>query len=194
MHDAHNLAWKIGMVARGHAGPGLLDTYEAERAPVGRRTAAETAAAWTRIFAGTGEPFAGRSLAQLDMGYQYASAAVTGDGGPDADPPGADYIPGAAPGCRAPHLWLDSGRSTIDLFDRDPVLLTAPAGGTWREAAAAFGVPLTTVTIGQPAWPALYGVAPDGAVLVRPDGHVAWRARAAGPAGDLAAAARRALS
>jgi hypothetical protein len=95
---------------------------------VGRRNVEETGTAWSRIWRPSGEPFAGRSLRQIDMGYQYHSAAVTQDDSPDADLAGADYVPSAAPGCRAPHLWIAMQRgrlSTIDLFDRDFVLLTA---------------------------------------------------------------------
>jgi putative polyketide hydroxylase len=170
MHDAHNLAWKLAAVLRGRAGEGLLDSYEEERGAVGRRNVAETAAAWKRTFAASGPPFAGRSLQQIDMGYQYRSSAIIDDGGPDLDPPGAQYQPSAAPGCRAPHLWLADGRSTIDLFDRGYVLLTAPAGAKWRTGRCPEHV------ISEPDFPGLYGIEPTGAVLVRPDGHVAWRA------------------
>jgi putative polyketide hydroxylase len=184
IHDAHNLVWKLAAVFHGHAGPALIDSYRAEREPVGSRNADETGEAWTRIFSGTGAPFAGRSLAQIDMGYQYRSAVITADGTPDADPPGADYKQDAAPGCRAPHLWLSDGRSTLDLFGTDHTLLTAPTGTGWRRAAepaaARLGVPLSSHVITDPDWPTAYGTTPDGAVLVRPDGHVAWRH--AGPA------------
>lgn len=184
MHDVHNLAWKLAAVWHGHAGDTLLDSYALERQPVGRTIAEETGTAWTRMLTGN-TMFAGRSLAQLDMGYQYRSAVITSDASPDADPPGADYQPTATPGCRAPHLWLHTPqgrRSTIDLFDRHFVLLTTRAGRAWRHAAAdaaqAMGVPVDRPVIDEPEWPQRYGVNPDGAVLVRPDGHVAWRARA----------------
>jgi tetracenomycin A2 monooxygenase-dioxygenase len=171
MHDAHNLAWKLAAIHHGSAGEALLDSYEAEREPVGARNAAETGTAWARIWNPDGPPFAGRSLQQIDMGYQYRSAAISSDDGPDTDPPGSGYTPTATPGCRAPHLWLNSTRSTIDLFDRDFVLLTAPAGHAWREAT----LPVRPHIISEPSWPDLYGVSPEGAVLIRPDGHVAWR-------------------
>jgi len=119
------------------------------------------------------------------MGYQYRSAVVSADGGADADPPGADYRPSAAPGCRAPHLWLEPGRlSTIDLFDRGHVLLTAPAGAQWCGIVGASDVPVTSHVIDDPQWPVRYGVTPSGAVLVRPDGHVAWRRSALPHPGD----------
>ena len=191
MHDAHNLAWKIAAVLRGHAGQALLDSYAAEREPVGRRNTDETGTAWSRLFNTNGAPFAGRSLAQIDMGYQYRSSAVTIDGSPDADPPGTDYEPTAAPGCRAPHLWINTPHgptSTIDLFDRDIVLLTADPGASWRTAAETashtLGVPIESHLIREPEWPHRYGITPTGAVLVRPDGHVTWRHRATPSTGE----------
>ncbi|SNT28507.1 tetracenomycin A2 monooxygenase-dioxygenase [Asanoa hainanensis] len=198
IHDAHNVAWKLAAVAHGHAGPALLDSYRTEREPVGARNAGETGAAWRRIFAGTGAPFAGRSLAQIDMGYQYRSAVVTSDGTPEADPPGADYEPTAAPGCRAPHLPLGDGRSTLDLFGREHTLLTAPPGDGWRTAAAAagprLGIPLSSHVIADPSWPTAYGTGPTGAVLVRPDGHVAWRHPGTGAGSELLAALTTAIA
>jgi putative polyketide hydroxylase len=194
MHDAHNLAWKIAAVHHGHAGPDLLDSYRAEREPVGQRNAGETGTAWSRLTTTNAVPFAGRSLTQIDMGYQYVSPVITGDGSPGADPPGADYTPSAAPGCRAPHQWIRTGRgrrSTIDLFDRAFVLLTAGPGTSWRAAAEAASdmlrLPVDSHVIREPGWPRLYGVTPGGAVLVRPDGHVAWRSRRTPGSADPAA-------
>jgi putative polyketide hydroxylase len=184
MQDVHNLAWKLAAVLHGQAGAALLDSYAAEREAVGRRNAAETGAAWSRVWDPSGVPFAGRSLRQIDMGYQYQSAVITPDGSPDADQPGTDYTPTGTPGCRAPHLWIGPGhRSTIDLFDHAFVLLCARPGHIWpaaaRAAARRLGVPMLTHTIDEAAWPGLYGVSPTGAVLVRPDGHIAWRQRTA---------------
>jgi len=88
-----------------------------------------------------------------------------------------------------------------------PDLLAGPRGQAWTtalEAAQSLGVPLTCHLAGLGAelddragtWPGLYGVSDDGAVLVRPDGHVAWRAEkvAAQPAAELAAVLRGVLS
>jgi hypothetical protein len=191
IHDVHNLAWKLASVLTGRAGPDLLRSYAPEREPIGQRNAAETGAAWSRVWDQSGAPFAGRSLEQIDMGYQYRSAVISADGSPDADPVGANYTPTATPGCRAPHLWIDTpnGRvSTIDLFDRDFVLLTAEPGIAWRGATAVasqrLGVPVASHLIDKAEWPNLYGVTPTGAVLVRPDGHVAWRCRAMPTSGE----------
>jgi putative polyketide hydroxylase len=74
-------------------------------------------------------------------------------------------------------------RSTIDLFDRNLVLLTTPPGDLWRTAATdashALGIPVDSHIIDHTEWPYHYGIANAGAVLVRPDGHIAWRARSA---------------
>ena len=92
----------------------------------------------------------------------------------------AEYHPTTFPGSRAPHAWLSGGRSTIDLFGNGFTLLrlgeTAPQPSPSERAFAERGVPLTTVSIDDPAVAMLYERA---LVLVRPDGHVAWRGDAA---------------
>jgi hypothetical protein len=174
MHDAHNLAWKLAFVARGQATNrcSARTPWSAKR--WGQRNVAETAGAWARMFGGSAEVFAERSLAQIDMGYQYRSAAVESDG-VDADPPGADYEPSATPGCRAPHMWIEldgTKVSTIDLFEREIVLLTTPLGESWRLAHRRPRASSSTNPNGRALWDQ-----PEGAVMVRPDGHVAWRKR-----------------
>ena len=181
MADAHNLAWKMAAVLSGSAAESLLATYAEEREPVGRRNVEETGAAWKQVFQPNAAPFSARSLRQIDMGYQYRSAAIVSDGSPDADPPGADYKPNAAPGRRAPHVQITADNrslSTIDLFDGEFVLLTAERRVWLRaaaQAAATLGVRVIGHRIVEPSWQRAYQVGPDGAVLVRPDGHVAWR-------------------
>ncbi len=96
------------------------------------------------------------------------------------------------PGTRVPHLWLErQGQriSTLDLLDGRFVLLAGANGGFWCEAAAAvkasLGIELRAYRIGPDAdlldlengWTAKMGVSSEGAVLVRPDGFVAWRTR-----------------
>jgi hypothetical protein len=189
MADAHNLAWKLAAVLQGRAGVALLDTYSAEREPVGRDNAEQLGAAWTAMLSGAGLS-AAPDIRQLDMGYRYASTAITPElrDGEDVVTAGTSpsvdvYRPTAAPGSRAPHVWVDRAHdvSTIDLIGPDLTLLTAPAGRPWREAAASatrhLGSPVSQPVVEVPGWPAAYGVEPTGAVLVRPDGHVAWRQR-----------------
>jgi hypothetical protein len=87
-----------------------------------------------------------------------------------------------APGSRVPHAWLErEGHrvSTLDLAGPGFALLTGPEGEDWRDAAAAvaerLGVELPAFRIPDEAWCRTAGVGDRGALLVRPDGFVAWR-------------------
>ena len=212
VQDVHNLTWKIAAVLRGKADPSLLDSYHAERQPLGQiitqnslanalsmgRTARQSNVLPRREFL---------NEQGLIFGACYQSTAVVPDGTPAAaiDDPVTEYVPSARPGSRAPHVWLtrdDQQISTIDLFGPHFVLLAGPDGDAWRRAAQAIGPswpPLTVFTVGPDGdlgdpdgtWLEAYGVDTDGAVLVRPDGHVAWRSRSG--ASDPLAALRTAL-
>ncbi|WP_158437898.1 FAD-dependent monooxygenase [Naasia lichenicola] len=96
------------------------------------------------------------------------------------------------PGAKLPHAWLvdASGRriSTLDLIgDGVFTLLTGLSGAVWTEAVEALNIPyLRAVVVGAPAaqdlyfsWMRMREVEEDGAVLVRPDGYVAWRSASA---------------
>ena len=192
VQDVHNLAWKLHGVLGGWAGEGLLDTYEAERRPV-----ALANAELSRHFWDNGSGSAPGSV----LGFNYETGALVPDGTdlPRVTDPVAEYAPTGRPGSRAPHWWLsgDGGRvSSLDLFDREFVLLTAGRGAGWWKAVAdlaAAGTPLSVIQPLDPYWTALYDIGPDGAVLVRPDGHVAWRSRTA-PTGAYAGALRSVLA
>ncbi|MFE9311988.1 FAD-dependent oxidoreductase [Streptomyces sp. NPDC006706] len=197
IQDAHNLAWKIAAVLRGWAGPTLLDSYEAERRPVAQTTSARaTLQAAREQHPGYSARTASNDTADLmtvALGYRYASRAVVGANAEDPVIPDVLCLNGE-PGSRAPHLWVtrDGAKvSTVDLYERSFVLLCGRPG--WRTAARGVGarlnVPLDVYSIGDGAeydldtggaadWSSVYGVAPEGAVLVRPDGFVAWRAEA----------------
>ena len=182
--DGHNLGWKLAWVIKGRAKDVLLDSYEAEREPVGRSNA--TVSLQTMI----GRP-PGDGLAH-DFGVEYASAAIVG-GTPLA-------------GRRAPHAWTElrdpramsssngaghastsSGRigrvSTIDLFDGSFTLITSPDAQPWRAAAAELaedGVPISALSLGvelsdpHGELESRYQLGDRGCVLVRPDGYVTW--------------------
>jgi 2-polyprenyl-6-methoxyphenol hydroxylase-like FAD-dependent oxidoreductase len=131
----------------------------------------------------------------VEFGAAYRSPAVIPDGtsSPAVADDYSDYEPSATPGCRAPHVWLghpDAQLSTHDLIGPHLAVLAGPAGAAWRPAALAaaehLGIPIDCYVIGGPglhddgAFTRAYGVHDDGAVLVRPDAHIAWR-HAAGP-------------
>jgi putative polyketide hydroxylase len=105
----------------------------------------------------------------LEIGHRYRSSAVLPPDGSDDD--GLPYVDPresrALPGTRAPHLWLRDGVSTLDLFRKNMTLLTAMDG------LEVDGVDVHRID--HPDFPEAYGIGPDGAVLVRPDGYVAWR-------------------
>ena len=76
---------------------------------------------------------------------------------------------------RIPHVVLDDGLSTLDLPGNWPLLLTRDAG--WVAAARSLANAGAPIDISSPngEWHARFGVGQDGALLVRPDGFVAWR-------------------
>ncbi|MER5185082.1 FAD-dependent monooxygenase [Streptomyces sp. NPDC002896] len=201
IQDAHNLAWKLAAVLNGWAGPGLLQTYETERLPVAQVTSARASARSVEHSHPGYAPAPGAGGGQqggvlkVALGYRYPRGAVIG-----ADPaqpvvPDSMLLNGE-PGSRAPHMWLlKSGvrTSTLDLYERSCVLVCG-AGSMWHTAAKRvaerLSVPLESYRIGSGPdadlapekgadWAALHGTTDDGAVLVRPDGYVAWRAEGA---------------
>jgi len=196
IQDAHNLAWKLAAVLKGWAGPALLETYDAERRPVAEATAVRASARSAEhqhpgydVSPGTGRQ---PGMLAVVLGYRYSSSAVHGaPAGAEAVP--QEFRPGAEPGSRAPHMWVQhqgARVSTLDLYEKSPVLLTGPEGDDWYRAgqrlAKRKGVPLACYRVrggadadlvpeGDADWAQLHGVGADGAVLVRPDGFVAWR-------------------
>lgn len=135
----------------------------------------------------------------VEFGSWYQSPAVLSDGTTPAraEDPYSDYIPAATPGCRAPHVWLGdpSARlSTIDLCGPSFTLLVGPDGADWErqvaDARRVLGIPIACYRIGSAglqddgAFMRAYDVAADGAVLVRPDAHIAWRAHSLAKAGS----------
>ncbi len=122
----------------------------------------------------------------IHLGYRYASPVFVPDGSPEPPDEKMTYTQTTYPGARAPHVWLGDGRSTLDLFGRGFVLLrlgtdaatdtegtTGVDTGSFEAAAATRRVPLSVVTLDTPDVVAAYETR---YVLVRPDGHVAWRA------------------
>jgi 2-polyprenyl-6-methoxyphenol hydroxylase-like FAD-dependent oxidoreductase len=202
IHDAHNLGWKLAMVLRGAASPALLDSYDDERRPVGTFTVEQ---AYTRYVRRTA-PYLGVDNApalapdfHVELGYLYRSGAVIPD---DDDLPEVHDDPRATrarPGSRLPHVWVDGDAgtvSTLDLVSNEFAVLTGSAGAPWCEAADGLaaeqpGLGLRAHFVDGAVADAC-AITPAGAVLVRPDGFVAWRTAAAVPdaAGALGDALR----
>lgn len=193
IQDAYNLAWKLAYVLSGRATQALLDSYEQERLPVARETVRQ---AGLRFAVREGKQLADVAADLVDetvmtFGYRYPAGAFV---------PGADFDPAlledpTAPsvraGARAPHALLDdqgSPMSAVDLFGREFVLFTTDDATEWQRAAAGVaagtGVSVRVVRVGDGGafgdpsggFADKYRLTGGGAVLVRPDGVVAWRA------------------
>jgi 2-polyprenyl-6-methoxyphenol hydroxylase-like FAD-dependent oxidoreductase len=194
IHDAHNLAWKLALVLKGVAGPELLTTYETERKPVGKFTVEQ---AYTRYVTRTATYLGAKDFQppasdfNIELGYLYNSPAVVPEPGADDKSHDDPHKTFARPGSRAPHVWLERGGkkiSSLDLVGTHVVLLAASQGQAWcdaaREAAKGIkGLELDAYCVGgdvkdpEGRFPAAYGLEASGAVLVRPDGFVGWRAK-----------------
>jgi putative polyketide hydroxylase len=195
IQDAHNLAWKLDAVLRGQAGPRLLESYDEERRPVAERTLAQALA---RLQAWFKDPSKRLPPAEpivdddaVTFGYTYPAGAFLDEGG---TPSGQAFenprAPSARPGSRAPHVLVQhQGKltSTIDLFSGHWAIVVGTHGAEWLDGAdrvdgaSAFaprkyqaGLNLDDVD-GRLAQ--RYGIGDEGAVLIRPDGIIAWRAR-----------------
>lgn len=204
--DAVDLGWKLAATLSGWGGDGLLSSYDAERRPIGIRNvrmAAEFLSQEQKFGSQTGSleenSIAGakarvrvgdalvRDIGRtwhtpgLQIGYRYEDSPIcVADGAVSYPDLPNEFVPSTAPGARAPHGWLSVGCSTLDLFGRGFVLLRfgsdAPNVDAVWSTAASRGMPLEIVTLTAPEIIELYQ---RRLVLVRPDGHVAWRANAA---------------
>jgi 2-polyprenyl-6-methoxyphenol hydroxylase-like FAD-dependent oxidoreductase len=211
VQDVHNLAWKLAAVLAGTAPDALLDSYDAERQPVGLRAAEESGRAagpdGLMSLEDGGHRMAERWSRILGYGIQYRSPVITAE--PGELGPGELGLDGR-PGTRVPHAWVersDGARmSTLDAAGPGWALLAGERGDGWCAAARAV-CPAVGVTLdahrvglagdlrdGEGVWRTRAGIEEEGALLVRPDGFVAWRARgAAAGAADAEARLRAAL-
>src|SRR5262249_4074089 len=212
--DAVDLGWKLEATLAGWGGGALLDSYEIERRPVGVRNVGHADASHANdrqqephLDIAEDTPAAARKRRELGdaivaaqtkkfitdglaLVYRDDPSPISWRENTPAPPlTVADYHPTAFTGGRAPHAWLADSRSIIDLFGRGFVLLRSESGVDDAALTQAFirrGVPLTVKAIADPAIGALYE---RRLVLVRPDGHVAWRSDAL-PSDPLALADR----
>jgi len=203
MQDGYDLAWKLAMVIHGQAGAELLTTYEAERKPVCDMTVALQTANYVermrpdRKELQTSAPIT--DYMSVAFGYRYRSASILQDVPDDGALVEDPARPTGRPGTRAAHVVFDyRGKhiSSLDLIGRDFVLLTGPAGASWARAGTALayrcGVPLSIYRVGADLvdvnhkWEDRYGVTSAGAVLLRPDGYIAWRARTSASSASIA--------
>lgn len=200
VQDAQNLAWKMAAVLKGQAAPSLLNSYTPERQPIGLANALRSATLadekgilkdqeimQRQVIA---PPKAGETALPQEMELNQHVRTLIGI--PDYHYPvtvPCDYPPAPAdkvlyglPGTRVPHLWLDDDHklSTLDLLKGRFTLFVHGDTAPWQAAADGQAVfvqvyPLAADRLAQ--WSAATGTAPGDALLVRPDGFVAWRGK-----------------
>jgi putative polyketide hydroxylase len=195
MQDAYDLAWKLALVLQGHADAALLESYEEERSHAAELTVAlQTANYVARIRPDRQEELLAKVRPEdylaIAASCRHRSAAISLEGDDDGAPAESPLHPTGTPGTRAAHVVLEhrgARISSIDLIGRDFVLVCGPEGTPWARAATALryehGVPLSIYRIGadlldvEGVWAERLGVTASGAVLLRPDGYIAWRSR-----------------
>ena len=202
--DAVDIGWKLAATLQGWGGPKLLASYETERRPVAQRNVDAAAqnfgstrpsVSYTHVEEAGAEGERTREALSAHMnsntrqewetlgvhlGYRYeGSPIIWADGTAEPADHLSDYVPTARPGHRAPHVFLSEGNSILDLFGQGFVLLDfSSADGAsidaapLREAASRLGIPFAVHNIANAEAATLYE---RRLVLVRPDGHVAWR-------------------
>jgi putative polyketide hydroxylase len=212
LQSAHNLAWKLTAVLRG-APESLLDSYDAERRGHVMRTFEMSndfgSEVWEILEAGFGGDFdrvrdlvansrrAGAGLG-IDLGWRYERGAFVAEREGSSSSDLNSYAPTAEPGRRAPHIGLErngQGVSSIELLGRGFALLVSGSSSEWLPAVEVAkqpgGFDVDVLSIGEggewrdadDAFRSTYGVERGGAVLVRPDGVVGWRAVKSDPSG-----------
>ena len=200
--DAFDLSWKLAGTIKGWGGPGLLDSYEVERRPIGlrNRDAAGWAAAGVPIWRALVTPavyddtpegatlrreLAGsfdvnhrrmHGMVGVEAGYSYAgSALIAHEPGNTAEWETSEYVPRAVPGARIPHMWLKDGRALQDVLGDDYTLLDLRGDcptASLEDAFRALGAPLGILHLDEARVRDVYGAS---VFLLRPDLHIAWR-------------------
>ncbi len=200
--DAVDLGWKLAAMHDGWGGDRLIESYGAERRPVGIRQCdyamrnfqlsgasrklphvLDETPQGAKVRADMGAKLAASNTQAWDnplnthLGYRYEESPIIAMDGPFPPEPedARIYVPSSQPGCRAPHAFLKDGRSTLDLFGKGFTLLRFPGAAdvtALKAAAASRNVPLDVIALDDPDIARLYE---RRLVLVRPDGHVAWR-------------------
>lgn len=220
--DAQNLTWKLAKVLEGHAGQGLLNTYEAERRPVAEINSQQSVANAAKLMhlfsavyglessktlehyaAVCADPHAFPAVGEaveiqrphfdsfnLQLGYRYGHAV---------NPETLDisrYVPAFELGDYLPLVCLQDGGWLLGLLANDAfALVTGPAGESWANDL------VTTFIEGVDFRPAKAyaeraGLQPNGALLLRPDGHICarWNEAPQDPSTEITQALARALA
>lgn len=195
IHDAYNLAWKLESVIKGTAGAELLSTYEQERQPIAYQTMQQALARLQAWFKDPSNKLPPPEKIIPDnnvvFGYRYQNGCLIPETGQTGQEIFEDVNnPTVRPGGRAPHLNLENNGqivSTIDLFLDQWVILTGENGKRWENAIehSKWAKQVRCYKIGpngelkdnNNCFRKKYDIGMEGAVLIRPDGFIAWRSK-----------------
>jgi 2-polyprenyl-6-methoxyphenol hydroxylase-like FAD-dependent oxidoreductase len=201
IQEAVDASWKVAATVQGWGGHKLVESYDIERRPVAWSIVNEAARNYNqfaKLPRGKGielDTKAGAALRKsigdtiyaeefdreydmegVPLGYRYeGSPIIISDSTSEIPFEVMTYTPTARPGHRAPHAWLSDGRSTLDLFGEGFTFLVFDQDINLEclvEAARSRSIPLKIEALETKEITALYD---KRFVLVRPDGHVAWR-------------------
>jgi len=203
--DAVDLSWKLSAQLDGWGGPQLLNSYGIERRPIANRITrfstsnletmkkvpsspkiAENSREGEEVRSRVGHAMSEGLKKEwfsinMHLGNRYVGSPINLDTEPQDEEKLAQefndavhYRPSSRVGCRAPHVWLNDGFSSLDYFGRGFVLVSTSSekNQNVEKIAAEMGIPMSSVYLEQPEARKLYE---KNYVLVRPDGHVAWR-------------------
>jgi len=203
--DAVDLSWKLAAQLEGWGGPQLLTSYGIERRPVAVRITRFSTSNLETMKQVPSSPLiaqdsaegqvvreqVGRAMTEglkkewfslnMHLGNRYLGSPINIDSEPQDQErvqaefdDAVNYRPSTRVGCRAPHVWLSDGQSTLDFFGRGFVLVAPDneKNHNLTEAALQLGLPLQQICFHDEEAQRMYE---KKFVLVRPDGHVAWR-------------------
>ncbi|MFI7032457.1 FAD-dependent monooxygenase [Microbispora rosea] len=191
--DGYHLAWRLAYALAGVAGPGLVASYDAERRPYADALAEQQ---YANMIQRQTPHLRDDTVAEIMdpavglFGYVCPSGAFVREPGEERPLFEDPAAPSGRPGTRAPHVRLSREGTPIsarDLFGTGFTVLAGAGGGAWEKAAAeaarTLRVPVETYVVGagpvlgdpDGRFPTAYGITSTGAVLVRPDGIIAWR-------------------
>jgi 2-polyprenyl-6-methoxyphenol hydroxylase-like FAD-dependent oxidoreductase len=199
LQDAHNLAWKLAYVVKGVMGPTLLDSYLAERHPVGTDVVKSTSAALNAVLA---RQAANPAMRETQLLISYRGSPIVTDLWPDADPAAP------APGDRAPdaraltqrfvghvrrlHEYIGRGKHALVGYVDKPEQYDAFVDGC-RALSTALPDAVSTVLVTAPGcevpdyeftttladasgeFASTYHASGGAVWIVRPDGYIGWR-------------------
>lgn len=210
--DAFDIGWKLASIIQGFGDASLMESYEAERRPIGLANCEgsgrhnDVRVAVSKVYSDllleetpageaarreAGEKIGALGNAEnesfgLELGYSYdASGIVHTDPAAEISRDPLHYRPSTAPGVRLPSVYLADGSNMYEHIAPWFTLLCFEEecdGAGMKAAAEALGVPLDVVRVDISGHEAIYK---GPAVLVRPDQHIAWRGT---PPADISAA------